>query len=222
MANSQPESTFPRRSRRTAPAAKRRTGQTSKPSEAARNDPQLGGRGRLPNPEIERLAVEARPKMLGLATRLLRDSPAGQSVEPDDLVQKALVKVVAGDLPLRDVPLSRRVRRLLTAVAFEFLHLQRDTARHRELLQENPPARPVQVLPEKATERSDLRARIDTALDELPPRQCEIARKYFLDSSPTAEIADDLGVANSTVKNTIRTVRRKLRQALVGIRKDLE
>lgn len=68
--------------------------------------------------------------------------------------------------------------------------------------------------PERATERSELRARLGAALDQLPERQRAIVRLFELEGFSGAEIAEMMDLSAGTVRWHLHHARKVLREAL--------
>ena len=72
-------------------------------------------------------------------------------------------------------------------------------------------ADPTSTSPEAAAERSELRYAIHVALMELPDRERDVARLRLVDGLSTRETAEELDIAEGTVKATLYHSIRKLR-----------
>lgn len=72
--------------------------------------------------------------------------------------------------------------------------------------------------PDRETERSLLRERLDAALAELPPRQRVAVTMFDAEGYSHGEIAEVLGVPEGTVRSDVFHARRALRGALAMYR----
>lgn len=72
--------------------------------------------------------------------------------------------------------------------------------------------------PDRETERSMLRERLDVALAELPPRQRVAVTMFDAEGYSHGEIAEVLGVPEGTVRSDVFHARRALRGALAMYR----
>lgn len=70
--------------------------------------------------------------------------------------------------------------------------------------------------PDTVTERAELRARLEAALDTLPPVQREIVLLHDLEGWKHREIADRLDIPSGTVRSHLHFARKALRGVLSG------
>ena len=59
-----------------------------------------------------------------------------------------------------------------------------------------------------------VREKLERAIDELPPEQAEVLRRFYMEGRTHSEIADALGLPLGTVKSRIRLALEKLREKL--------
>jgi RNA polymerase sigma-70 factor (ECF subfamily) len=76
------------------------------------------------------------------------------------------------------------------------------------------------MLPDRATENADLRARLTAALDALPEKQRTIVQLSDLEGLRSAEIGRIMDLADGTVRWHLHEARKALRAALALTRED--
>lgn len=103
---------------------------------------------------------------------------------------------------------------IIRRLCFNFL---RDKKTRRARLAEAGPwlaeqagARAAQSAPDRETERADLRVRIETAIQALPPHEREVIVMREFEGLKYREIADLLGIPIGTVMSRLYTARRAL------------
>lgn len=147
------------------------------------------------------------PRLLGLATRMLRDA-----AEAEDVAQEALVRLwrIAGRWEPR-----AKVDTWLHTVA---LNLCRDRLRRRREVA-------VETLPEPADPAPDAEAalteaqrgeRVAAAVAELPDRQRDAVLLVHYQDLPGADAAAALGVSVEALESLLARGRRTLRARLAG------
>jgi RNA polymerase sigma-70 factor (ECF subfamily) len=143
-----------------------------------------------------------------LARRLLRDPQAA-----DDAVQDTwLAALAAGQGPGWIDGLSRG---WLATVVRNFA-LQTLRGRQRRLLREQAVARGLAVDPEVPAFDPALLARVQAAVEELPPDCRAVVRLRFFDDLMPVAIADRLGVPVETARTRLKRAVQRLQTALRG------
>lgn len=191
--------------------------QMPSPTEISGATRAAGRRGRLPDGELSSLLEAAWPVLLRRATHMFTCS-MDESVEPSDVVQDVCTNACEGKLPLVGLARSSQMGILAAAVQFKIMRKSRDHTRRRELLAQNAPP-PVPITPpDEAAVSITTIERAMAAIAELPSRRRHIATLTWEDQRTAPEIADALGIAESTVRETIREARSCLRSQLASWR----
>lgn len=150
------------------------------------------------------------PRARAIARRMM-NSPE----DADDLVQdsflRALERISGFDA---ERPFGPWFFRLLVNAGRD--SYRRQAVRRTEPAQGDTPSRAPSPLQE--TERSEIRRRFAAALESLPPRQRAIIWSFEVDGMTTEQIADELGLAQVTVRWHLHQGRRALRAALGDLR----
>ncbi|MGE3245708.1 MAG: sigma-70 family RNA polymerase sigma factor [Beijerinckiaceae bacterium] len=159
-----------------------------------------------------RLFEHFAPRIKGF---LLRGGAAASAA--DDLAQEALLTVwrKAGYFDPEKASASTWIftivrnlridgqRRIRRQAIYEAAMLHED---------EEPPIRP-----DEALQSSQLQARVQDALRDLPEEQLAVVRLSFVDGKAHADIAEVLGIPLGTVKSRIRLAMNRLKGKLEGI-----
>ena len=148
------------------------------------------------------------------AARRVARATLGQPEDADDAAQEAFLtawrKLEQYD-PKR--PFGPWILRIVANAA-------RDIRRARRVRETQPIAPGLagtEASPAEETERSLLRAQLDTALASLPERQRLAVVMFDVEGYPHADIAEILGVPDGTVRSLVFHGRRALRKALSPI-----
>lgn len=145
-----------------------------------------------------------------IARRLMQDPD-----DADDLVQDAFLRALERiDGFDAERPFGPWFFRLL-------VNAGRDTHRRHAVRRTEPEsvdAASRDPSPLQATVGAEIRERFETALEALPPRQRAIVWSFEVDGMTTGEIAEELGVAQVTVRWHLHHGRRALQTALGDLR----
>jgi RNA polymerase sigma-70 factor, ECF subfamily len=145
-----------------------------------------------------------------IAMRLMRNPD-----DADDLVQDAFLRVLQKIESVDpDRPFGPWFFRVLVNTGLDTHRRHRTRQTQDETAEVASPA----PTPAEAAEQSEIRRRFQDALDRLPPRQRQIVWSFELDGMTTREIAEQLGVADVTVRWHLHQGRRALRIALADLR----
>ena len=68
------------------------------------------------------------------------------------------------------------------------------------------------VCPARSAESGDAHASIHAALDQLPPNQARVLRRYYLDEATLEDIAAELGISKERVRQIREAAEKKLRE----------
>lgn len=135
------------------------------------------------------------------ALRRIAGVAGGAELEPDDLVQEALVRVLSRrNLADLDQPLAY-MRRVISNLAS---NERRSHARRRKALQR---------LSTDEGWMPSYPADVEAILD-LPPRQRAILYLVEVEGMPYAEVANELGISTAAARTTASRARKKARMAL--------
>ena len=149
------------------------------------------------------------------AVRRVTRAALGDPDEADDAAQDAFLSAwtrIDSYDPTR--PFGPWILRIATNRAFD--RGRRKKVRKAEPLTEE---RPSEIAgPDRETERSILRERLDVALAKLPPRQRVAVTMFDAEGYSHGEIAEVLGVPEGTVRSDVFHARRALREALAMYR----
>ena len=145
-----------------------------------------------------------------IARRLMQDPD-----DADDLVQDAFLRALERiDGFDAERPFGPWFFRLLVNAGTD-THRRRGVRRTEPEAADAPSRGPS---PLQDAERSEIRERFAAALEGLPPRQRAIVWSFEVDGMTTDEIAQELGVAQVTVRWHLHQGRHALRQALGDLR----
>jgi RNA polymerase sigma-70 factor (ECF subfamily) len=136
--------------------------------------------------------------------------------DAEDVVQDAFVRALE-----RIDQLDRRPFRpwFLRVVVNQALNFRRGRGvRTTQQIPESTAGR--DMLPDRATENADLRARLTAALDALPEKQRTIVQLSDLEGLRSAEIGRIMDLADGTVRWHLHEARKTLRAALALTRED--
>ena len=136
--------------------------------------------------------------------------------DAEDVVQDAFVRALE-----RIDQLDRRPFRpwFLRVVVNQALNFRRGRGvRATQQIPESTAGR--EMLPDRATENADLRARLTAALDALPDKQRTIVQLSDLEGLRSAEIGRIMDLADGTVRWHLHEARKALRAALALTRED--
>ena len=137
----------------------------------------------------------------------------GDQARAEDVVQETLAR--AWQHPeVTDDP-ERSARAWLFTVARNMIIDERRSSRFRsEVSSSVGSAAPAQASPDEVNSALD-RLLIGDALAQLSPDHCAVVRRsYYLLGWTTAQIADDLGIAEGTVKSRLHYAMRAMRLTL--------
>jgi RNA polymerase sigma-70 factor (ECF subfamily) len=140
----------------------------------------------------------------------------GHREDAEDVVQDAFVRALE-----RIDQLDRRPFRpwFLRVVVNQALNFRRGRGvRATQPIPESAAGRG--MLPDRATENADLRARLKAALDALPEKQRTIVQLSDLEGLRSAEIGRIMDLADGTVRWHLHEARKALRVALALTRED--
>jgi RNA polymerase sigma-70 factor (ECF subfamily) len=146
------------------------------------------------------LARRHRPGMRVLARRL-----TGDPDDAGDVVQEAFLRAMRGARRFRGrSTVESWLQRIVVNLSFD---LVRRTADRREVLTANVPDRA--IVPD-AHAASDLSAAVAAVLASLPDDQVRVAKLVLLQERSIAEVAEELGIPEGTVKSRCARVRERL------------
>lgn len=139
----------------------------------------------------------------------------GNPEDAEDLVQDAFLRVLQKiELVDPDRPFGPWFFRVLVNTGLD-THRRHRTRQTEDETSEVASPDPT---PAEAAEQSEIRRRFQDALARLPPRQRQIVWAFELDGMTTREIAEQLGVAEVTVRWHLHQGRRALRVALADLK----
>jgi RNA polymerase sigma-70 factor, ECF subfamily len=159
---------------------------------------------------FEALVVGYVRRARAIAMRLMRNPD-----DADDLVQDAFLRVLQKIESVDpDRPFGPWFFRVLVNTGLDTHRRHRTRKTEEETFEVASP----DPTPAEAAEQSEIRRRFQAALDRLPPRQRQIVWCFERDGMSTREIAEQLGVAEVTVRWHLHQGRRALRIALADLR----
>ena len=147
-------------------------------------------------------------KLYGYAFTIVKDN-----AEAKDIVQAAFIKLWE---KRREINLSTVARSYLYTTVY---HLSLNTIRNHKIRASHhqhlaPPTFTDKI---NAAEEREIKARINQAIDALPPRCKEVFCKSRLEGKKYAEIATDLGIAVKTVEVQMGKALKILREQLADL-----
>lgn len=164
-----------------------------------------------PVPEFDEFVNEHRSRVYGVAMRLVSDPELAA-----DVVQETFLRAWRGLARFRgESQVSTWLHRIAINTAL--------TARRRAARNDNTPLDTMDETaaestpysdPERRGEMLDLRARLEAALDELPPGHKAVVVLKDIEGWSHSEIADRLGISESAAKVRLHRAHRKLAQLL--------
>jgi len=139
----------------------------------------------------------------------------GNEEDARDVVQDAYLRAYKGLKRFRGEARFSTWMYRITANCAATAMGKRARARHDELDEETPLAdvHPEHD-PEAAADAELLRARLNQALEELPPRLRAVVVLRDVYDLPHADIADELGISEAAAKVRLHRARRRLREQL--------
>jgi len=165
----------------------------------------------LESPAFDDFVNEHRGRVYGVALRVVSDPELAA-----DVVQETFLRAWRGLARFRgESQISTWLHRIAVNTAL--------TARRRAARDENASLDSIDevvaestpyVDPERRGEVLDLRARLEAALDSLPPGQKAVVVLKDMEGWSHAEIADRLGISESAAKVRLHRAHRKLAQLL--------
>lgn len=155
-------------------------------------------------PPVEALLAAERPRLEGLARRLVWDDE-----EAKDVVQGALADAVGRWHTLKDGAAAPAwLRRIVVHRAVSHLRRRRLWGAVAGLLRVEPEPAPA---PDEALDRRRHAARLGRALEGLPARQAAAFSLRYLEGLSLDEVADALGIDRGTVRVHLQRAVRRLR-----------
>jgi RNA polymerase sigma-70 factor (ECF subfamily) len=166
-----------------------------------------------PTPPLEEAYLAHRERLL----RFLRARGAGEAAE--DLLQDLWLRLAAAPDPQAAAGLSYMMR-AADRLMIDRYRSQRQAAQRERAWAEVQPGMADGIAPAPGPEREiaarqDV-ARVQRALEELPPRAAAILRRHRIDGATQPDIAAEFGVSLSTVESDLRRAYAKI----LDIRKD--
>lgn len=160
-----------------------------------------------------------RTAFYGLARRY-----AGSHEDADDVLQVAFVKVYRSLSGLSHAgAFFPWARRIVVNTALDHIRSRQRTADVEVEIEAldrpevSDPGGPFES-PDRGVERRELYARLEVAIEALPPRQREVVLLHDVRGLSTGEVAERLGCPQATVRSNLFYGREKLREALAGHR----
>lgn len=172
-------------------------------------DPEVVERARKgDDAAFEELVRETYAEMYGVAYRLL-----GNEDDARDVLQEAYVRVYKSLKKFRgDSALSTWLYRITANAAYTYMR-KRQKHRHDDLERVEEPESTT-LLPEDASQNSDLRDELKDLLLTLPPDQRVVVVMKDVYDLPHDEIADELGISVTAAKVRLHRARKRLRAAI--------
>ncbi|MCA9321136.1 MAG: sigma-70 family RNA polymerase sigma factor [Planctomycetes bacterium] len=136
----------------------------------------------------------------------------GDASQADDLAQEALIRLL-DRLPGRDPQRSFASWRDTLVINLCRDHLRSTTNRRR--FEGQAPALPARLpAPDAALRQDELRGLLSEALKLLPPREREVFVLRDLEGCSNAQVAESLGIQESSVRSLLSLSRGRLKSAL--------
>ena len=163
----------------------------------------------------DRSAFDALVRATSVETYTLAYRLVGNEEDARDVVQETYLRAYRGIGKFRgDAQFSTWLYRITANCAATHLGRRR-RHRHEELLDDAPLADPsFDRDPSARAEASNLRERLDAALEELPPRLRAVVVLRDVYDLPHEAIAAELGISESAAKVRLHRARRRLRERL--------